>query len=873
MSGIGTMHRMNLLYQSNAALRAVPENGAICRRAIPALALLASSLWFAAAARGDDERVKYEISQISSSVGGVLIYVPDQWGLLHLNLTNPLDRETEILCATAFENETTLQYGRRIWLPPRSRLKTWHLVRLPPTRRLEPPRLSYRTSVMDAAGEHESLIRDDSGKMQLTSFLQFSTPGEVTGMIGAAADDEAGDRRRSETHQVIAAARSRGGEMPRITELADPVVPLLSESLAAVEDLVIADGSLQHDATALSSIRRWLYRGGRLWVLLEQVDPRFMEMLLGDEWNCQIVDRVGLTSVSLKSAASHIPKTELHADFEEPVDFVRTIVSDAEVRYTVDGWPAAFWKKCGSGSLLVTTLGPRAWWREPSQIERSRFNPNMPQVSFLASEPLSHVTHEMFTPKRGEALPAAALEPQMRDYVGYSIPSRGLVVGLLGLFGMLLAGGGLCLWRMGRLEWFGAAGPLLAAFFSVVLLGIGRQHRDAVPSTVAQVQIVEPIPGTDDVLVRGTAGVFTNDSATAVLEGAGGGWLIPDMEGLAGTTRRLVWTDLDRWRWENLSQGAGLRSAAFVASKQLPVRSTAVATFGPRGVSGSLSLPSGFTAADAVLATRTGRVGVSLGADGRFTAQADQTFSEEQYLSAGLLSDEQHRRSQTLQGLLKRESQFDHPMLLCWTAPWDLGMDFGAASNRAGSALVALPLQLERPPDGTEFLIPSPLLPYRGALGPDGLAPTGLYDHRSGEWIEKTGTTSSWIRFQIPRVVLPVEPVAARLRVKVAGPVGKLQIAGWKDDRVVPINTWIDPVGTLSIEITDRQVLQPIDAGGLFLLVTGGDPDRPELTKITSEQGERVLYWQIESLTMELQARIPPAANGAADNPAKTSQN
>lgn len=814
----------------------------------------------ASSSSADEPRVEYAISQISSNVGGLQVYVPDRWGMLHLNLANPLDRDVEILCATAFDSETTLQYGRRIWLPPHSRTKTWHLVKLPKLAKGESLKVPFRTSVMEAGGGSEALIRDDSGKMQLTSVLQLSEPGTAIGMIGPRGSDDAVNERRIETHQVVTVARAYNREPARTTELSDPVLPLLAESLQSVDVLVIADGYLQDDDAALSAIRRWLYDGGRLWILLEQVAPRFMEQLLGDEWSCEVIDHVGLTSVRFQSGAPNIPGTEHTSDFEKPVDLVRTIVDEAEVRYTVNGWPAVFWKKCGRGGMLVTTLGPRAWLRprterDPPLKEQGRIL----STSHVATDALATATTDLFEPRQAELAPANVLEPQMRDYVGYSIPSRQVVVGLLGCFGLLLIGSGAWLWRAGRLEQFGIYGTLLASAFSVVLLAIGRQNRNAVPPTVSQVQIVEPIPGTDDVQLRGTAGHFTNESAISRLSGNGGGWLMPDMTGITGTTRRLVWTDLDKWQWENLSQSTGLRNSVYRVAKRSPERAAALGTFGPEGVRGRLSLPEGLIAEDAVLATRDGRIGVSIDAAGGFTATADQVFSREQFLSAGLMSDEQNRRSKTLQELLGNSAAADYPqrpLLMFWTAPWPVGLEFGDVTRRAGSALVALPVQFERPADGSEVLIPSPLLPYRGVLGPDGHSPTGMYDFRKREWVEKTGSTSSWFRFQLPQVLLPLEPLQARLTVKVSGPMGKLQVSGWKQGKMVPLKTWMDPVGTLSFELTDLEVMRLTDDGGLLLLITGGDPDRPELTKVAGDSSGRALYWQIDALTLNVRARV-----------------
>lgn len=823
--------------------------------------LIFGSRYSRAADPQDEARVQYNVTQISATGGGVYVYVSDKWGMLHLRLVNPQDREIEVLCVTAFEQEKTLQFGRRVWLPPRSRTETWHPIKLPRLPKAEMKTIDYRTSVMEAGAGEETLIRDESGKMQLTGTLRVSEPRGFTGLIGPRSfEGIADERRHSETFQMIIAARAAEGLPLQISQLNEFLLPPGSELLEAVDQLVLSDGLIRHDGAALSAIRRWLYGGGRLWVLLDQVDPVVMELLLGDEWACQVVDRVGLTTVAFRSELPGMLHANSVRDFEEPVDLVRTIVQNADVLSTVNGWPAAFTKSCGAGRLLVTTLGPRGWFRKRGPSD-PKLDPRLGPTTHVhvPIDELTIATSDFFSAPAPPVVAAARLEPQVQDYVGYSIPPRGLVIGLLGGFSVLLAAFGIRLSGRGRLERLGGYGPLLAGVVGAILLGVGHQQRRSVERTVAQVQVVEPIPGTDDVQVRGVAGLLSPDQGKSTVEGTGGGWLMPDLSGSGGTTRRLIWSDLDRWRWENLPESPGLRSGTFSAATERPDRTAATATFGPQGLTGKLTLPGNLVVEDLVLATREGRVGAIVDDAGNYSAASDQVLGRDQYVSAALLTDEQRRRSQTIRQMLTDEKRPDYPeqpCLLFWTSPWNLGFDFGRETHAIGSALVVLPVRFERPETGTVVTILPPLLPYRGAHGPDGTQPTGLYDFRKREWVEKTGHTSTWIRFQVPPILLPMEPLSARLVVRVDGPVGKLSITGWDEGREAPVQTWMDPVGTLSKEITDPKALKLTANGGLFLRVYGGDPDRPELTMAESDQGKRPLYWRIESLTLELRGRV-----------------
>jgi hypothetical protein len=262
-----------------------------------------------------------------------------------------------------------------------------------------------------------------------------------------------------------------------------------------------------------------------------------------------------------------------------------------------------------------------------------------------------------------------------------------------------------------------------------------------------------------------------------------------------------------------------------------------------------------------MIATREGRLGVRLEDDGSFKAGMSDVFGMEQYLAAGLLSDEQTRRRLILQHLLSTTDSEDlslRPRLLAWTDPWSLGLDFGPDRHSIGTALVSMPLALERPQAGTEIAIPPPFVPYRSTVGPDGTAPSALWSHRRRQWEERNAPGLTWLRFQVPGELLPFELTRGRMEIRVSGPVGKLAISAARGGQVVPVRTWMDPIGTLTLDIDDPALLGLGSGGDLLLGVAGGDPDRPELTATTHATGTQASYWRIESLTLALWGKTVP---------------
>src|SRR5207249_848693 len=126
--------------------------------------------------------------------------------------------------------------------------------------------------------------------------------------------------------------------------------------------------------------------------------------------------------------------------------------------------------------------------------------------------------------------------------------------------------------------------------------------------------------------------------------------------GIEGQTRRLMLTDLETWRWENLSLPAGVRLAPFRYTVPTSEPLAAVARFGPVGLEGKLKSGPFTDLADALLATPTGRnLAVRMNADGGFRAGTPDILPAGQYLATTVLSDRQQRRQNLYREFLSRK--------------------------------------------------------------------------------------------------------------------------------------------------------------------------------------------------------------------------
>ncbi|MEO2032200.1 MAG: hypothetical protein ABGZ35_08950, partial [Planctomycetaceae bacterium] len=419
------------------------------------------------------------------------------------------------------------------------------------------------------------------------------------------------------------------------------------------------------------------------------------------------------------------------------------------------------------------------------------------------------------------------------------------------------------LWRWGRLEHFGWCGSLLAVIFGLLFLGIGLNSRHGTSETIASVQLAQAIAGTDDVRTYGTIAVYRPEGAESLIQTSQGGEFLPDMTGAAGSTSRMVTTDLGTFHWENVSQPPGVVGVySIVTSGTNADRLEARATVTAEGIVGTCAaqLSAG---TDAVIATRRGRMSVQLAVDGNFTAGPDDVMEPDQYLDATLLNDVQDRRRRILQQLFGNQqwqNSLDQPQLLVWVSGWEHGFQFGEGLERQGDTLLIAPLELSRPAAGTEFVIPSPLLDFVNLRPPDGSSPASFWDDGRQEWQQRSSPSTTWLSVQVPAAFLPLQAKHVRLEINVSGLMGQIEILGTKDGNVVSLQTVADPVGTVIIDIDDPESLTVSENGELPLGVSAGVLEESDPAQANSATGTGfdadtpANYWRIDSLSVQLRA-------------------
>jgi hypothetical protein len=833
----------------------LPGGGtAKCRSSV--LCLLPSVLCLFAGPAAAQERGPQALRLDRLVPAGARSTATESWGAYDVGLTNLSDADRRARVLLSYDGQPDVQYGRDLWVPARSTLLTWALVGPAPADGPQTFRdvtvwLYDRRGGADVLqlppGEERVRSRGEPYlKREPFTAVYSDDYAPDTGPPGRLPRPEPG---RDEVERLARVFR-HASDLSEYVHVVHPgPLPPAAEAFDGVDHFVLGSGRLAVDPAGLQALRRWLGRGGRLWVLLDQVGPEVLAPLLGDAFDFAVVDRVSLTDFKIEPRAAGPrdppPEGQRH---ERPVEFVRVLLPPGEsAPHTVNGWPAWFSRRVGDGKVVFTALGPRAWYHPRRRGEpRSRF-PNHPTPT--EDPALQALAMELRLPLKEDRLPLEAFAAPLAEEIGYSVAGRGTVGLVFGAFLLAALGLGYALGRSRRPELRGWLGPAAALAAAGAFVGLGVAARRGATPTVAVGQVVHASPGVPEASVLGLLALYRPESGEVRAGAAQGGLFELDMEGAEGQTRRLILTDLGAWHWENLELPAGVRYARFrtTAATGRPV--TATATFGPDGLEGKLEAGPFADAADALLYSPAARqLAVRLRPDGTFRAGSADALPAGQPLAGGLLSDRQQRRQAFYREYLKKPRRLPTgPTLMAWAGPADTHFALAEGARAVGDALLVVPLRLERPAAGRRVTVPGPLVAVRRLLdeGPAHLT-----------W-ESPAAADMLLRFQLPPAVLPFRVERARLSARFAAPGRRVTVSGRDGAKSVEFFAADSPLDPLRVEITEPRFLALDKGGGLLLnLAVGAAAPAPAAGGLPAAPPEK---WTLEYLELEVTGTVEEA--------------
>src|SRR5262245_11446418 len=808
------------------------------RRLTPLVAVLL----LAPAVRGQDELRRQGLTP-----AGARTTLTESWGVLEFIVVNPgaTPRDSRVLAL--FPEDRAVQYGRDVWVPAHTALTTWLPIGPAPKQPTATGRELEYLLYDRTAGTDRLILPPADGERVRSRAVVYRSPEPSTAVLldypSDDADPEHPNRpgsRAAEAMAFVRTVRVTAGLSEHASSVPAGPLPPIAEAFAGIDHLVVAGNRLAADPAGTQAVRQWVRQGGRLWVMLDLVDPTVAAPFLADELPFEVVDRASLTTVRL----TRPPARATDREFDRPVDLVRVLPGPADqVLSSVDGWPAAFARTVGRGRVVFTTLGPAGWPRPLAARDRpgptARPDPKAPRPASTGSlAPLEDLAGEVMGRPKPHPFTTEDLRPLLTEEIGYAVPGRPTAALILGVFLVALIGLGVGLRRSRRAERIGWLAPAAALGAGAVFLVMAETSRRAVPPTVATAAVADVVPGSDEAALHGLFAVYQPDSGPVPVASAAGATLDLDVEGLEGQARRRIQTDTDAWHYEGLGLPAGVRTGPFQATVQTG-RVSAVARFGPDGVEGTLTAAAFRDPADGlILAPAREPIALRLGPDGRFTAGLADVLPAGQFLAGAVLTDRQQRRQAVYRKLLS-EALPRHlegrDLLFAWAEPAAVPFAGREGARAVGTALVVVALEFERPAGGTRVTIPSAFLPYRRWLEGRLQQPT----------LESSYPVEMELRFQLPPSVQPLTVERATLTVRARGPSRRVTVGGLADGRPVTLTEVDNPVEPLRVEITDQRLLRPDDQGGMHLTVS--------VTNIGD--GPFDTAWRIEAIGLEVVGR------------------
>ena len=773
---------------------------------------------------------------VTAAPAGAQRFASGQWASLSVVGQNATDRDSEEIASAFLGDDPKLQFSTKFWVPARSKRQTWVPVRVPSDAGKKGGRVELSTIRLVETDGVESFENNILGMPVSKRSLMLAENEINTGLIvDAASLLHRGPKpalienlnRMTNVGRDTAIQSSLG--LPPINFVTN-FLPPTHGALDELDQVVIAGNHLQKDTTGIVSLRRWIRNGGRVWIMLDVTSEALVNELLGDDSSHSIIDRVELNEFQfeMNSVLTEGPNTN-GGDWssETPVEMVRVLTDSDDVVCRIDGWPAAFRERVGDGQVLFTTVGTLGWLNENG----------------FASNALYQISREFFEPRNQPTDFQEAMIPILDEEIGYQIPSRRLAGIVLGLNVLVILVAGTWWARQRRLERLAILVPASAIITTVIMLTIGKQHASSVPSMVVTGQVVQVRNATDEADVSTVLAVYSQDAGDLGLVAAGGTLTMPVENEGPSDTQRVRIDDNGASRWFGSDQPPGvIRHLVSDSSVQLTRPISARGTFDADGFSGSVTgieserfddgVIVAFPSPPTAVMSSAQESGGSAGPTWDIRADITSQLSPQQFVPGNMLSDDQRVRQEFLRGVFSSTSQtsteetsFGSKLsLLCWTDPLDLGVEFSDRFDRNGTALVSVPIQIERPAAGSDFAIPATFIGTD--LFDTGRGISTVYNPRTGKWIDESNNPKETeLLFRFPDSLSSMTLKRVNVKLKMNAPSRKLIIKTLVDGKPEMIYEEKDPTGLVQFTIDREDALGLHEQGGLWMSVEVTESD------------------------------------------------
>ncbi|MFM2013869.1 MAG: hypothetical protein RLZZ396_2653 [Planctomycetota bacterium] len=620
-----------------------------------------------------------------------------------------------------------------------------------------------------------------------------------------------------------------------------------------IDVLMLAELAPLQDATTLSTLKSFLFSGGRIWVMLDSIDPQAIEPLLEPSQQIRTIDSVKLTGFQVETYGPSNSQQSAQVELDDPVIFKRLMQQGGSVKHSIDGWPASIIMPVGRGELIITSLESSAWITpRKGQLSEDPFYRSDYELKPWAKNLVDTVQVK----RGGSILPLKSLEYPL-ERIGNPVVSRGIVAGIL--LGFCTALIGMSLWRLTAKDAkaMGWIAPALAIGASLPMVYIAWSQKKDKPPMVSLFQLVQ-LESKSGATMKESAAVYLPQDTSMSLVSNSLGFASPDPKMETGI-KTITTEDFGKWKMSNQAWPTGTwRYQTDVALPEL--QAVAQADFTQSGV--RITLPSNLPSKvqDPVVAYVPGAPALGSSSseseilvDGKYAAEG------ERWTLDAIVGDEQRRRTNIYKNILDSNdrSLTLSRTVLGWTDLFDQGPRWNTEIERRGVALVSMPLILSRPAPGSSVAIPFPFIDIKLAKNANS---SPIFLEGTGRWISQSSTPAETsLDFRLPDEVLPLSPTHIDFDWDLQIPRRKVKLSWFrsKDQSLVEIISFNGPSIPWKSTLTDPDLLEEFQDGLLTLRLEVAEDHGREVS-----EGQVVgssIPWRIKHLRLQVRGTTLPS--------------
>ena len=711
----------------------------------------------------------------------------NRWNAAIAGLSNSTYQAVHADLFVRLNRMSNIEFVEPIWLPARSD----EIISLPVFCPFPRPGKKVTDYTAWLAGASGHIIARNNGSM-FTPAARYATMAVTDGNDQATADLAVQMRKQEGLSSVI--AYTNASHMPYVPSEYDGVYAIFA-----------ARRHMNLTGPQINAMRRWLVSGGQLWIQAQRVSDSFGRALLGSDWT---ITKVGQTrTATLRFSGRGTENSVLH--LKKAIHAVYLLAPGYKTLEKMNAWPVVLMRHVGLGRVYICAVNGRGML-------------NKTQKGGAVLWPIVR----NFYAAGGLHTPASVLKHNATSQIGYRISGRMIIgVVLVGLSVVLLLAA-FVLGRKDKLERLAPIAIALAVLAGMILIVNGKLNRGRVKLTLSSYQIASASPSQHLLAISGFASIFSPNAQAAAFTTSSAFQLNPKTS-FAKQSNAIVVAQPDQtfqWQSLHLPSGAAI-DIPFTSTHEDRLIKPITGMFGPAGlqVSGQESLLADLH--DVAIAAPRGALALAQVGAGKRLAGSSQILPAGQYIQSSFLTRSQQRHNIIESRLFNAHGPTD-PVLLGWPASAMPLMHLTPGPVKASQTLLVIPLNMQPSPAGMHVELPWPYLPYRLVPGPGQHAPAPVYNTRKHQWLNDLSSPAHiFVRFQMPRQILPVKLTSGVLTIKLSAPGRPVSILVRVHGKWLRIGAAING-GTMVLHPTSAELSGIGPAGGWQCeIVVGGNID------------------------------------------------